>query len=93
MARRLGIVEENETIKSTISESLGTDKEAESFMDDNWIECISSLYSILFWVKYNSNEINITFIQLFEHIQVKSYSLVSLCETVGSLTKLHHGRC
>ena len=30
LARRLGI-EENETIKSIISESLGTDKEAESF--------------------------------------------------------------
>ena len=38
LARRLGI-EENETIKSIISESLGTDEGAESLMDDNWIEC------------------------------------------------------
>ena len=46
----------------------------------------------LFWAKYNSNEMYVTFIQLFEHIQVKSYS-EALCETVGSLMKIHHGRC
>ena len=44
-----------------------------------------------FWLRYHSSEICEDFIQLFQHIQIKSYS-EAICETVGSVMNIHHGR-
>ena len=44
-----------------------------------------------FWSRYHSNDMYEDFIQLFQHIQIKSYS-EAICETVGSVMNIHHGR-
>ena len=45
----------------------------------------------LFWNKYHKNDLYENFIDLFQFIQVKNYS-EAICETVGSVMNIHHGR-
>ena len=45
----------------------------------------------LFWKKYHDDKLYENFISLFEFVQVKNYS-EAICETVGSIMGIHHGR-
>ena len=44
-----------------------------------------------FYMKYKNVDMYENFVGLFQHVQIKSYS-EALCETVGSIMKMHHGR-
>ena len=55
------------------------------------VKALERIWELFCWTKYHEDDLYSNFIDLFEFIQIKGYS-EAICETVGSIMCIHHGR-